>query len=34
MNRYAASTMLSFQFNRRAIRQLVFDAAGEQRRAA
>ena len=34
LDRYRASTLLSFRFNKQAIRRLVMDAAGEQRRAA
>ena len=34
MNRYQASTRLTFTFNKQAIRRLVMNAAGEQRRAA
>ena len=34
LNRYRASTLLSFRFNKSAIRRLVMGAAGEQRRAA
>ena len=34
LNRYQASTLLSFRFNKQAIRRLVMGAAGDQRRAA
>ena len=34
MNRYQASALLTFTFNKQAIRRLVMDQAGEQRRAA
>ncbi len=34
MNRYQASTLLSFRFNKAAIHRLVLGAAGDQRRAA
>ncbi len=34
MSRYQASALLTFTFNKRAIRRLVMNAAGEQRRAA
>ena len=34
MNRYQASALLTFRFNKSAIRRLVMSAAGEQRRAA
>ena len=34
MNRYQASALLTFTFNKAAIRRLVLGAAGEQRRAA
>ena len=34
MNRYQASALLSFTFNKAAIRRLVMGAAGDQRRAA
>ena len=34
LNRYRASTLLSFRFNKSAIRRLVMGAAGDQRRAA
>ena len=34
MNRYQASALLTFRFNKSAIRRLVMGAAGEQRRAA
>ena len=34
LNRYQASALLSFRFNKTAIRRLILGAAGEQRRAA
>ena len=34
MNRYRASSLLTFQFNRRAIHTLVFDAANEMQKVA
>ena len=34
MNRYQASTLLTFRFNKQAIHRLVLGAAGDQRRAA
>ena len=34
MNRYQASALLTFTFNKQAIHRLVMGAAGEQRRAA
>ncbi len=34
MNRYQASALLTFTFNKQAIRRLVMNAAGDQREAA